>query len=149
MYVHRNIAARSFNHYCTGRAIRIAYSECVFAALVIHHAMRMRHIVALEWPSPQHYVHFLLNGKILSVKKLLNVKRVLIFILFFLKYFSFHKELSQMLSGMCTGLHVKQRIFWDFNEIWIPSKDTQISLLFKILLDGADLLQSDGQTWRM
>jgi hypothetical protein len=36
-----------------------------------------------------------------------------------------------MLSDMCTGLHVKQRIFWDFNGIWILSRDIQISLLLK------------------
>ena len=34
----------------------------------------------------------------------------------------------------------------DFNEIWIPSTDTQISSLFKIPPDGAQLFQSDGQT---
>ena len=34
----------------------------------------------------------------------------------------------------------------DFNEIRIPSKETQISSLNKILPDGAQLLESDGQT---
>ena len=45
MYVHRNIAARSRNHCCRGKAISITYSECVSVALVIQQALRMRHIV--------------------------------------------------------------------------------------------------------
>ena len=30
MYVQRNIEARSSNHCCTGKAISIRYSECMF-----------------------------------------------------------------------------------------------------------------------
>jgi hypothetical protein len=33
------------NHCCSGKAISIKYSECVFVALVIQHAKRMRHII--------------------------------------------------------------------------------------------------------
>ena len=45
MYVKRNNKARSCNHCCSGRTISIAYYECVFVALVIQYAMRMRHMV--------------------------------------------------------------------------------------------------------
>jgi len=45
MYVQRNTETRSCNHCCSGKAISIAYAECVSVALVIQHAMRMRHIV--------------------------------------------------------------------------------------------------------
>ena len=45
MYEQSNIEGRSCNHNCCGRAISIAYSECVFVALGIQYAMRMNHIV--------------------------------------------------------------------------------------------------------
>jgi hypothetical protein len=45
MYVQRNIDARSCKHCCSGRAINITYSECVFVELGILHAMRLLLIV--------------------------------------------------------------------------------------------------------
>ena len=36
---------RLCNHCCSGNAVSITYSECVFVALVIQHAMQMCHIV--------------------------------------------------------------------------------------------------------
>jgi hypothetical protein len=44
LYV-RNIEARSRNQSCRGKALSITYFVCVFEALVIHHAMRMRRII--------------------------------------------------------------------------------------------------------
>ena len=45
MNVQRNNAALSCNHCCSGKVISNTYSERVFAALGIQHAMRMSHIV--------------------------------------------------------------------------------------------------------
>jgi len=42
--ISRNIEARSRNHCCIGKAIIFTYSECVFVALVMQDAKRMRPI---------------------------------------------------------------------------------------------------------
>ena len=43
MYVSRNIEAHSCIHCCSGKAANIKYSACVFVAISIQHAMRMRY----------------------------------------------------------------------------------------------------------
>jgi hypothetical protein len=46
MYVQRNTEARSCYHCCSGKAISIAYSDRVFVALGIQHAMQVRRIIS-------------------------------------------------------------------------------------------------------
>jgi hypothetical protein len=50
MFVQRKIEERSHNHSYRVNAISITYYECVFVALGIHYAMRMRRIVICGLP---------------------------------------------------------------------------------------------------
>jgi ribosomal protein L13E len=43
-----NVGTRSRNHYRRGRAVSIAYSECVSVGLDIQHVQRMCHIILLS-----------------------------------------------------------------------------------------------------
>ena len=45
VYIQRNIQTRSCNHCCRVKETSIAYSKCVFVALGIQHAVRMRRTI--------------------------------------------------------------------------------------------------------
>ena len=61
MHVKRNTETRSCKHCCSGTAIIITYSECVFVSLVIQHAMRMRHIFICGLPYCTVIFHIILQ----------------------------------------------------------------------------------------
>ena len=79
---------RSCIHWCSGKAVSIAYSEPVYVALVTQRAERMRRIILPPLACPAVPYFTILSHK--SSEKLLNVKYVLRFYLHFcLKHFSF------------------------------------------------------------
>ena len=57
MYVQRNIDAPLWNHCYNGKAVIITYSECVFVALGIQHAMGMPHVIlpSVTCPTLQYF----------------------------------------------------------------------------------------------
>ena len=57
-YVKLNNEARSRNYYCRGKELSSTYSESVFIALGIQHAMRMRHIVFCGLPGSTTFFNF-------------------------------------------------------------------------------------------
>ena len=63
LYVKRNVEAHSYNHCRSGKAVSIAHCECVFMALGIQHAMRMRHIHLRTVRLYNIFPHYLVNGR--------------------------------------------------------------------------------------
>ena len=59
MYIWRSIEARTCNHCCSGKAISIIYSERVFVALRIQHAMCSHYIVICGLLRPTEYFHII------------------------------------------------------------------------------------------
>jgi len=74
MYVQRNIEARPCNHSCSGKAISITHSECVFVALSIQRACAILSSVAC--PAHNIFSHYLINCTICENKILFNIKCV-------------------------------------------------------------------------
>jgi hypothetical protein len=76
IYVQREIEARLYNHCCSGKTISIIYSELVFVALDIHHAVRIRPITLsseacltlLYFSTLSHKRHDLRGENILNIK---------------------------------------------------------------------------------
>jgi hypothetical protein len=88
-YLYCNIEALSYKHCCSGKAISITYSECVFIALSIQHAMCIRHIFILVRPGLQ-YFSTLSHKRHISRKKVFEHKMWFVVLYNFrLTYFSF------------------------------------------------------------
>ena len=57
MYVQCNNEVREYNGNLCKKAISITYSECVFVALGIPNAMRMRHIIICDLTGSNVFFH--------------------------------------------------------------------------------------------
>jgi hypothetical protein len=113
MYIWRNNEARSCNHCWSGKSISITYCECVFVALNIQHAIRVRYIVICDLPGCTIFFHYFKNGTNFGEEKSYwKLSAYFDFINnFCLKHFSCSEELNEIRSKVYIGLHVE---YWSF-----------------------------------
>jgi len=62
MYVQCKIEVRLYNSYLCQKAISITYSECVFVALGIQNARRMRHIIICDLTGSNVFLPHIINS---------------------------------------------------------------------------------------
>jgi hypothetical protein len=103
----------SCNHCCSGKAVSITYSECVFVDLGIHHAIHMHHIVicGLLYNISQHY---LINGTTVEKNVIEHKMCVLIFP-----------------TNLSETFFIWQRTYWDMiiNVYWCGQTDGHIDMM--------------------
>jgi hypothetical protein len=94
---------------------------CVCVALVIHNAMRMRHIIICGLPRCTIFFKLSHKRHDFRKKKLLSTKYVFWCpVQLCLKHILLYEEMSEIWSKMYNGLHVKFPLFLsDFNDTWI------------------------------
>jgi hypothetical protein len=126
MYVQRNVGARSHNHCCSGKAISITYCECVFVALVVKNAMRMRHIVICGLPRSTIFFHVISQKAGFSKKKKVieHKQCVLISSTTFVWNISHSKKKCANYDPKCLLVSMYSALpsfLSDFSETWIFS----------------------------
>jgi hypothetical protein len=152
MYVECNMEALLHEHCCSGKAIKMKYSECVFVALVTQNAKRVRRIVFCGLSVCAIFLSPLCHKLDDFWKKKLNVKYVFWFCVQFLS----ETFMSEILSYLFIGLRVRYPILlsdfnWNLNFLDRLLKIPRYQICCKIRPVAAELFHADGwrdgQTW--
>jgi hypothetical protein len=114
----RNIEAHSRNNCCRGKAIRITYSDCVFVASVIQHAIAHVQYSHL-WPVRLNRIfsYYIIKGAIFEKNIVEHKMCVLIFSITFVWNISHCKKNLARQYHVCTWVFMKSAL-WDCNGIW-------------------------------
>ena len=91
-----------YNHCCCGNALSITYCECMFIALGIQHAMRMRHIAICGLSRSTVFSHVCHEQHdFRKKKKLFNIKCAFRLALQFLSGTFFHSKIKNVHRASC------------------------------------------------
>jgi hypothetical protein len=117
--LHYNVTMTAFGpHYCSGKVMSITQPDCVFEALVIQHVRCMNLIVLCHLTRSRIFSTLYHKRHDFRKKTFLNTKcvsRISLQILF--ETFLILRIISEILSKMYVGLHVKYPLFLsDINE---------------------------------
>jgi hypothetical protein len=145
--------AHSCHHCGSWKAISIVYDECVFAALVIQHAKRMRHIFVCGLSSSIIFFH-IISWKARFSKESYWIKMCVFIFSINLsgKVFVLRRtEIDTIINvyrSFCKIPVTLVRFLWNFNFLSKFSINTQVSNFMKLRPVGAKLFHEDGQTDR-
>ena len=144
-----DIEMPSSNRCYSRKTISIIYSKCVSLALVIQHAMLMRHTVICDLPgSANFFPLYLINGTIFG-KKLSNIKCVFWFPLQILsETFLIPRKIERdTIKTAYWYSHkvplIPVRYECNFNFLYRISKNSPISNLMKVGPLGVELIHAD------
>jgi len=153
MCLKRKFEAYSCNHWGSGKTVTVTYSESLFVALIIQHALHMRNNVICDLPNSSRFFHFI-SQIYHDIREKLSDK--ICFFWFSLQtrpnIFSFQDELSDIDQTIYTDLHVfviPVIFWWNLSFLDIFSINSQISNLVKIRPVGAALFHADKRTDRL
>jgi hypothetical protein len=146
LHVYRNSQGRSCDHCWRAKTISTTYSECVFAAFVTQHAMRMRHIVVCGLPSYTIFFHIIPKTARFSKKKLLTQNVCFDFLYNFCpKHLIIGRNERDMVKNVYWSSSKVPVIVSKFNWTWIFSTDFLYNFCPKHLIirrNGRDMVKN-------